>query len=492
MSDYRNKIQSDNTRVVQKPIVLPIKHRLRSNEAFLTDRNTGEKVLVKTPNATIGPDRRNEYWRQQSQNKAQQLYKQREEERKQKENMEALQGFFTFTLPSTYIGPVFNSNGKPYLDNVLSGQGSGSSDINLAIDLLTPFGPKGINKGIKTFPKLLQKPIQTGKTMYTSGKDLMWLAKTYNKVGTGLTNPYVRNKFVDLAKHPSVSRNFIETYSRSGEAGLNYSQIKEALPQLKKLQEEFNITPQMNFTDYETVAEQVGNLRNALQSAKNLNNRYIRELELLKDKNEVLYNIAKESPQYQQQIVSDLENGNITNVEEYVKNLIKQSNTFLRRMNLEPGQDFTEAFSKIRGRGKGSFTMDVGNPEVVFDPIWSSGYGNNVALYSPKEIKLEGPVETWWSQRKPRFQDKSIYIDTEGMHTGNHSKLYPSDIQYNMNKYIKSVGLPNSYNRTAAHMIFLSPNEGASIADQFVVTPVRPNIRYTLGYKNGGKLKNGR
>ena len=329
-----------------------------------------------------------------------------------------------------------------------------------------------------------------GKNLYISGKDLIWLTKAYNKVGTGLTNPYVRDRFLDLAKHPSISRNFIETYSRSGEAGLNYSQIEEALPQLKKLQEEFNITPQMNFKDFEPVAEQVEGLRNALQSTKDLNYRYTKELEYLKGKNKVLYNIAKESPQYQQQIVNDLKNGNITNVEEYVKNLIKQSNTFLRRMNLQPGQDFTEAFSKIRGSsiGQKDFSMDVGNPEVVFDPIWSRGYGNNVAIYSPKEIKLNGPVETWWSQRKPTFQDKSIYINTEGLHTGN-AELYPADISYNVHKYIKSVGLPNSYGRTASHMIFLSPNKGASIADWFTVTPGNPNIRYTLGYKNGNKIE---
>lgn len=341
----------------------------------------------------------------------------------------------------------------------------------------------GAALGLKAH-NIFRRPLQVGR-------DLIWLARDYNNVGSGLTNPYVRNAFLDLAKHPSISRRFIETYSRSGDAGLSYSQIEEALPQLKNLQEEFNITPQMNFKNYETVAEQVKSLRNALQSAKNLSNRYTRELELLKDKNKVLYNIAKESPQYQQQIVSDLQNGNITNTEEYIKNLIKQSNTFLRRMNLKSGQDFTEAFSTIRGRsiGKEDFSMDVGNPEVVFDPIWSRGYGNNVAVYSPKEIKLNGPVETWWSQRKPRFQDKSIYIDTEGLHTGNQSNLYPSDIQYNVNKYIKSVGLPKSYNRTASHMIFLSPNEGASIADQFMITPGNPkNIRYTLGYKNGGAI----
>ncbi len=380
------------------------------------------------------------------------------------------------------------TTGKTWGEQVAQSTGASSG--------LGEFTNPGFILGFPAY-NIVRRPIQTGraiytlgKDIYTSGKDLIWLAKTYNKVGTGLTNPYVRNKFLDLAKHPSISRNFIETYSRNNEAGFNYSQIKEALPQLKKLQEEFNITPQMNFKNYETVTEQVEGLRNALQSAKNLSNRYTRELEFLKNKNEILYNIAKESPQYQQQIVSDLENGNITNVEEYVKNLIKQSNTFLRRMNLKSGQDFTEAFSTIKGRsiGQKDFSMDVGNSEVVFDPLWSRSYGNNVAIYSPKEIKLNGPVETWWSQRKPTFQDKSIYIDTEGVHTGNQSKFYPIDIQYNVNKYIKSVGLPSSYGRTSSHIIFLSPNKGASIADQFIITPGNPNIRYTLGYKNGGKL----
>lgn len=403
---------------------------------------------------------------------------------------QTLQGLDWLFNPTTYRGALLSSYvGAKGVDNFRKNPNV-ETGTYATLGLL-PVIPATIN-GTKSAYNI-------GKDIYNYGKDLTWLAKTYNKVGTGLKNPYVRNEFLDLAKHPSISRNFIETYSRNGEAGLNYSQIKEALPQLKKLQEEFNITPQMRFAHFESATKQVEDLRNALQYAKDLSYRYTRELEFLKDKNEILYNIAKESPQYQQQIVNDLKNGNITNVEEYVKNLIKQSNTFLRRMNLESGQDFTEAFSTIKGSsiGKKDFSMDVGNPEVVFDPIWSRGYGKNVALYSPKEIKLNGPVETWWSQRKPTFQDKSIYIDTEGVHTenltegvhaGNPLELYPADISYNVHKYIKSAGLPNSYGRTASHMIFLSPNKGASIADQFIITPGNPNIRYTLGYKNGGKL----
>ena len=51
------------------------------------------------------------------------------------------------------------------------------------------------------------------------------------------------------------------------------------------------------------------------------------------------------------------------------------------------------------------------------------------------------------------------------------------------------MNIPNSYNRRASHMIFLSPNEGASISDQFIITPgYQKELKYTLGYKKGGKI----
>ena len=219
----------------------------------------------------------------------------------------------------------------------------------------------GIGAGLFLLPNVVERPLKAagrfllnkGKKAYNTTKDLLWLTKTYNNVGTGLKNPYVRNKFLDLAKSPSTSRSFIEKYTINKEAGLNLSQIKEALPQLENLQKEFGIVPEANFKDYYTVSDQIGEIKNGLQYAKNLSTRYNQELEFLKNNNEILYNIAKESPQYQQQIVNDLKNGNIGNIEDYVKNLIKQSNTFLRRMNLKSDQDFTDAFSTIRGRSLG-------------------------------------------------------------------------------------------------------------------------------------------
>ena len=58
-------------------------------------------------------------------------------------------------LPSTYIGPLFNNNGKSYTDNLLSGEGTGDWEGNLAIDLVTPFAAN--------------KAINIGKNLYTKG-----------------------------------------------------------------------------------------------------------------------------------------------------------------------------------------------------------------------------------------------------------------------------------------------------------------------------------
>lgn len=67
--------------------------------------------------------------------------------------MKNIQGFLTFLSPSTYIGPIFNNNGKSYLDNVMSGEGTGDTAGNLAIDLATPLSMNKISKIVRTVPK---------------------------------------------------------------------------------------------------------------------------------------------------------------------------------------------------------------------------------------------------------------------------------------------------------------------------------------------------
>ncbi len=135
--------QPDNTNVARPVLVERMEYKPEQDEFFITDRRTGKKIFVKQKNETISADRRNTYQRQQDQMRAEQAYKQYEEDKKQEEGMKNLQGFLTFTAPSTYIGPGFNNNGKSYTENVLSGEGTGSTAGNVAIDLLTPLAIGG-------------------------------------------------------------------------------------------------------------------------------------------------------------------------------------------------------------------------------------------------------------------------------------------------------------------------------------------------------------
>lgn len=367
-----------------------------------------------------------------------------------------------------------------------------------------PYWTMGINGGVDLLVGRYGTPGGRGRfvsdvskipgTQYA--KDLWWLGKTYNNSGSGLGNSSVRRNFLDLARDPTTSRNFIETYSRDPTAGLTLDQIREALPQLRQLETEFGISPKLHFNSWTPVSEQIETARTGLDYGRTVYNNYTYELDFLKNHNKVLYDIAKESPQYLRQIVLDYEAGRITNVEDYVRNLIKQANTFVRRMDLSPGQDATEAFSTIGGHTLGEntrYSMDVGNPNVV----WAGfDYGKNAARYTPKELHLEGPVETWWSQRRPTFADPSISINPRGIHTDMKwpRRLNRTEARYNTNLFLEKNNVPYDYNRSDSHMIFLSPNRGASIGDWFNVTPLEGNqfdpsgFRYTLGYQKGGKL----
>lgn len=148
--------QSDNTRVAKPIIERKIQYKLKPGELFFTDRNTGKKILIKPRNETISTDRRNTYQKKQDEKRTQQLHRQYEEDKKQEEGMKNLQGFLTFASPSTYIGPIFNSNGKSYTENVMSGEGTGDVAGNVAIDILTPFaigGAKSLVTNMVKYPQ---------------------------------------------------------------------------------------------------------------------------------------------------------------------------------------------------------------------------------------------------------------------------------------------------------------------------------------------------
>lgn len=233
--------QADNTRVFQQPAILPVKYKLAPGEMFITNA-AGNKVLVKSKNETVSADRRSTYQRQQDQKKTQQLYKQYDEDKKQEEGMKNLQAFLTFTSPSTYIGPVFNNNGKPYIENVMSGEGTGSTAGNITIDLLTPAmigGVKGLaTNTVRNFPFFIQTPNSYTRGLGIGNEGILDLVQTGivrgNPRGSEVTAAYFakafrknRDNFRDIMKDTGIKNIESKYFSRTLTEN-EFNSIKEA------------------------------------------------------------------------------------------------------------------------------------------------------------------------------------------------------------------------------------------------------------------------
>ena len=139
--------QSDNTRVVKPIIQEKVPYKLKSNEFYFIDKKTGKRIIGRQKQEVISSDNRTTNQRKQDQTRAKQIQKKQEADKNYNEGLKTIGTLTTLTMPSTYIGPVFNNNGKSYLDNVISGEGTGNTAGNLAIDLAIPFGFRLFNKG---------------------------------------------------------------------------------------------------------------------------------------------------------------------------------------------------------------------------------------------------------------------------------------------------------------------------------------------------------
>lgn len=147
------KEQNDNTRVFRPIIIEKIPYKLKPNEFYFIDKKTGKKTLVKRKQETISEDKRSKYQRQQDWHKTKQIQKQQEQDKNYEKGIETINSLTKLTLPSTYIGPLFNNNGKSYTDNLISGEGTGNAVGNLAVDLATPLAISKVSKIVQTVPK---------------------------------------------------------------------------------------------------------------------------------------------------------------------------------------------------------------------------------------------------------------------------------------------------------------------------------------------------
>lgn len=229
--------------------------------------------------------------------------------------------------------------------------------------------------------------------------------------------------------------------------------------------------------------------------------------------NPILYDMAQQSPQYVDDIYDDFISGRITDIEDYVRSQIIRANTFYRRMDPSRAgkRSFTEEdflnIGDTRGRGiggkdvytPGSRQLNVGNYRVVS----TGNYGDEVGIYKPKDLALEGDVSTWWSQRKPNIEGITVH---SGMHNiPNDPSRFTEGLDYlppfwstkSGRGLLRDLGVPPQYGGDYSHIVFnWEPDSPVppSIADKFVVDldnyfNLSPDIRKaSRGYKRGGKL----
>lgn len=133
MNRFNNIEQKqDNTKV---DIKIP---RLPDNSNIIT---IGNQRIRRKPQAQLNPkegDLRTDYQKKRDQIYKENLIQQNQKQKDQENALNTLGAFTTFIIPSTHIGPLFRNNGKSYTDNWLSGEGSGSTAGNVAIDILVP------------------------------------------------------------------------------------------------------------------------------------------------------------------------------------------------------------------------------------------------------------------------------------------------------------------------------------------------------------------
>ena len=188
------KEQNDNTRVFRPTIIEKIPYKLKPNEFYFIDKKTGKKTLVKRKQETISEDKRNKYQRQQDWYKTKQIQKQQEQDKNYEKGIETINSLTKLTLPSTYIGPLFNNNGKSYTDNLISGEGTGDAAGNLAIDLATPLAISKVSKIAQTVPKSV--------TVYKGGTK-----PTINDYMFFTTDPQYASQFGPIQKYKLKYKN---------------------------------------------------------------------------------------------------------------------------------------------------------------------------------------------------------------------------------------------------------------------------------------------
>lgn len=226
---------------------------------------------------------------------------------------------------------------------------------------------------------------------------------------------------------------------------------------------------------------------------------YAKKMDLI-NQNAVFRNIANESPQYTDLIYEHLKNPNISD-DEFVTNLVKQSNTFTRALH-KPSAP--EEFFTLQGKSLSEGTNNTMDLEGF--PV-SGDYGNFRYKIEPNAERMSEiaatPIEQRWEKRFPEtFNNENINLK-EGW-------LFPESEAYknwrikrlernrNVNnvpniRYPKSGIVPTKYIRYPQHKIFISELDnqvlkGFDLSKIDIENPRQYIPGFTRGFSTGGVI----
>lgn len=213
----------------------------------------------------------------------------------------------------------------------------------------------------------------------------------------------------------------------------------------------------------------------------NLYNKYYSEL----SKDAVWKSILDESPQYMDDIVQFVRSGR-TDKEQFVKELIKRSNSYRRQMhfNFPKEQWLTLGGKSDMNRNLGSIDMEGAYRSGDYGPYtgWFEG-----------QPTITGPIETWWSQRIPQGISKYMGIHSVRNVSPKFYDRLNSSIESPVTEAFfrgyRSTNAPVYYIDQPWHQVLIGP-PGSKVPN-FKVTlsnEMPKGFSYGKGYKTGGKL----
>lgn len=126
-----------------------VKRTLKPGEQVFTDWRTGKKTVFTPRRAEVSSDNRSEYQRQEDQKTADMLHQKHEQEKTTEEGLRNLEAIGKVASPSTYLGPLAKrikssiqgdkQDSRAIIEQVLSGEGTGSTSGNLLLDFTGPY-----------------------------------------------------------------------------------------------------------------------------------------------------------------------------------------------------------------------------------------------------------------------------------------------------------------------------------------------------------------